>query len=38
MGRPSLLRARAEKRDGEVVSTWIGGHCVMVSEGTIYVD
>ena len=38
MGRPSLLKARAEKKDGEVVSTWIGGSCVMVSEGRIYVD
>jgi trans-2,3-dihydro-3-hydroxyanthranilate isomerase len=38
MGRPSLLEARAEKRDGEVVSAWIGGACVMVSEGFIEVD
>lgn len=38
MGRPSLLLARAEKRDGEVISTWIGGTCVLVSEGVIYVD
>lgn len=38
MGRPSLLRARARKKDGEVFSTWIGGSCVMVSEGHIYVD
>lgn len=38
MGRPSLLIARAEKMDGHVISTWIGGSCVMVSEGTIYVD
>jgi trans-2,3-dihydro-3-hydroxyanthranilate isomerase len=38
MGRPSLLQARAEKKDGKVVSTWIGGSCVMVSEGYIYVD
>lgn len=38
MGRPSLLQARAEKMDGKVVSTWIGGSSVMVSEGHIYVD
>jgi len=37
MGRPSLLQARAEKKAGEVISTWIGGNCVMVSEGVIYV-
>jgi len=38
MGRPSVLQARAEKKDGKVLSTWIGGSCVMVSEGFIYVD
>ena len=38
MGRPSLLKARSEKKDGEVVSTKIGGTCVMVSEGEIFVD
>jgi predicted PhzF superfamily epimerase YddE/YHI9 len=38
MGRPSSLHARAEKRDGVVVDTWIGGTSVMVSEGTIEVD
>ena len=38
MGRPSILQARAEKIDGNVLSTWIGGSCVMVSEGHIYVD
>jgi trans-2,3-dihydro-3-hydroxyanthranilate isomerase len=35
MGRPSLLQARTEKRDGEVVGVWIGGESVLVSEGTI---
>jgi trans-2,3-dihydro-3-hydroxyanthranilate isomerase len=35
MGRPSILEARAEKRDGEVVGTWIGGASVLVSEGFI---
>ncbi len=38
MGRPSILKARAEKKEGEVISTWIGGGCVMVSEGVIYTD
>jgi len=38
MGRPSILEARAEKRDGEVVGAWIGGASVLVSEGHIEVD
>ena len=38
MGRPSVLQARAEKKTGDVVSTWVGGGCVMVSEGFIYLD
>jgi trans-2,3-dihydro-3-hydroxyanthranilate isomerase len=38
MGRPSILKARAQKNDGEVTCTYIGGSCVMVSEGNIYVD
>ena len=38
MGRPSLLKTRAEKKDCTVISTWIGGSGVMVSEGMIYVD
>lgn len=38
MGRPSLLKARVEKLNGKVLSTWIGGNCVLVSEGHIYVD
>src|SRR5438067_9559070 len=38
MGRPSTLLARAEKADGTVQATWVGGSCVMVSEGFIYVD
>jgi trans-2,3-dihydro-3-hydroxyanthranilate isomerase len=37
MGRPSVLEARSEKRDGEVVGTRIGGASVLVSEGTIEV-
>jgi len=38
MGRPSLLQARAGKKADKVISTWIGGSCVMVSEGHIYLD
>lgn len=38
MGRPSLLEARAAKENGKVVATWIGGSCVMVSEGVIYIE
>ena len=38
MGRPSTLSARAEKRDGAIRSTWVGGSCVFVSEGLIEVD
>ncbi|MES1242156.1 MAG: PhzF family phenazine biosynthesis protein [Acidobacteriota bacterium] len=38
MGRPSVLEARTEKRDGEVTGTWIGGASVLVSEGFIEVD
>src|SRR6266481_4736882 len=33
MGRPSTLLARAEKADGTVQATWVGGSCVMVSDG-----
>lgn len=38
MGRPSILQARAEKRDGKVVATWIGGSSVAVAEGEIEAD
>jgi trans-2,3-dihydro-3-hydroxyanthranilate isomerase len=38
MGRPSTLKARTQKKDGEVNFTYIGGSSVMVSEGVIYVD
>jgi trans-2,3-dihydro-3-hydroxyanthranilate isomerase len=37
MGRPSLLLARAEKSAGVVQGTWVGGACVLVSEGLIQV-
>jgi trans-2,3-dihydro-3-hydroxyanthranilate isomerase len=38
MGRPSTLLARAEKKDGVVQGTWVGGACVLVSEGFIRID
>jgi trans-2,3-dihydro-3-hydroxyanthranilate isomerase len=38
MGRPSTLTARAEKRDGVVQTTRIGGASVLVSEGVLYLD
>jgi trans-2,3-dihydro-3-hydroxyanthranilate isomerase len=34
MGRPSILRARAVKRDGAIHTVHIGGDCVTVMEGT----
>lgn len=38
MGRPSLLRPRALKERGRVTSTWIGGHSVMFSQGTVFME
>jgi trans-2,3-dihydro-3-hydroxyanthranilate isomerase len=38
MGRPSLLRAQAEKQHGAVTATFIGGSCVPVMSGTIDLD
>ena len=35
MGRPSLLQARAEKQNGVVTATFVGGRCVPVMSGTI---
>jgi trans-2,3-dihydro-3-hydroxyanthranilate isomerase len=35
MGRPSLLEAGAEKRDGRVTGTWIGGRCVPMMQGVL---
>jgi trans-2,3-dihydro-3-hydroxyanthranilate isomerase len=37
MGRPSVLEASAEKRNGEVVAARIGGASVLVAEGWIEV-
>ena len=38
MGRPSTLIARAEKKDGVVQTTRIGGAAVLVSEGILYLE
>jgi predicted PhzF superfamily epimerase YddE/YHI9 len=38
IGRPSFLKARTEKKDGEVIGVWIGGSCVMESHGVISID
>lgn len=35
MGRPSVLEARAAKRDGQVISVWIGGEVIGVTEGSL---
>jgi trans-2,3-dihydro-3-hydroxyanthranilate isomerase len=35
MGRPSILQASAEKKAGEVTTTYIGGRCVPMLKGTI---
>ena len=35
MGRPSLLYAEAQKQDGLVTATWIGGSCVPMMAGTL---
>jgi trans-2,3-dihydro-3-hydroxyanthranilate isomerase len=38
MGRPSVLLARAQKTAGVVQATWIGGACVLISEGILHLD
>ena len=38
MGRAIILTVRTQKKDGEVISMYIGGSSVMVSEGVIYYD
>lgn len=35
MGRPSVLEAEAEKQNGTVTATYIGGRCMPVMSGTI---
>lgn len=35
MGRPSLLEATAEKRNGQITGMWIGGRCVAMMRGSL---
>ena len=35
MGRPSLLEATAEKRNGRIIGMWIGGKCVAMMRGSL---
>ena len=35
MGRPSLIEIEAEKRAGHVTTIRVGGHSVLVAEGTL---
>jgi trans-2,3-dihydro-3-hydroxyanthranilate isomerase len=35
MGRPSLLEASAEKRNGQITGMWIGGRCVAMMHGAL---
>jgi trans-2,3-dihydro-3-hydroxyanthranilate isomerase len=35
MGRPSLLEATAEKRNGQITGMWIGGKCVAMMRGSL---
>ena len=35
MGRPSILQAEADKKNGTVTATYIGGRCMQVMSGTI---
>ncbi|MEM9774208.1 MAG: PhzF family phenazine biosynthesis protein [Chloroflexota bacterium] len=37
MGRPSILDARTEKQNGDVIGVWVAGSSVMVAEGIIEV-
>jgi trans-2,3-dihydro-3-hydroxyanthranilate isomerase len=38
MGRPSALVAEADKTDGRVVATRVGGHSVLVCDGRLLVE
>jgi trans-2,3-dihydro-3-hydroxyanthranilate isomerase len=38
MGRPSIIDIEADKREGRVSAVRVGGHAVVVAEGTINVD
>ena len=35
MGRPSLLEASAEKRNGRVAGMWTGRRCVPMMQGVL---
>ena len=38
MGRPSVLQASAEKKDGKVVATYLGGRCKPMMSGVIELE
>jgi trans-2,3-dihydro-3-hydroxyanthranilate isomerase len=38
MGRDSILKSRVEKKDGEIISVYIGGDSIMSCKGTIRVE
>ena len=38
MGQPGSLMVCTEKKNGEVTGVWIGGNCVMMSKGMMYID
>ncbi|HXW89379.1 MAG TPA: PhzF family phenazine biosynthesis protein [Terriglobales bacterium] len=38
MGRPSLMIGRTVKQDGSVVSVYVGGRCIAVTEGTLVLE
>ncbi len=38
MGRPSIIDIEADKREGKVSAVRVGGHAVVVAEGTINID
>lgn len=38
MGRPSLLSLTAQKQQGVVTATYVGGHCVPMMSGTILLN
>lgn len=38
MGRPSIIQAYADKKNGEVISTGVGGPSVLISQGFIELD
>ena len=38
MGRPSLMKGEATKRKGQITAARIGGPCVAVMKGRIYLE